>query len=561
MKSPCKVRNLRLRLEQLEDRLQPSLGLFGDPLAADPLTGRVEENTSELQLVANAAVTQDTTTATPGAPAAPQQPVAQVATVAGGEAHSTAALQVILNATGGQQAAQPGKGLGLVVAESDVAEEQYAVVGRPGSTLAPIDPGSFTITTTQCGTEGPGTQDFTWSQYRGGAGVEVNFRTDATDAGVVYSAGVGTDEVAGDNPGTVTMRNGATCTTASLGTPEGNFLILYGVNVDGAGGSVYTAGFDVFSGVAYVFKLSADLTTIEAGIQSASQVALNFFFDIVNDTQGNRYVVGMAQNPGQQNANSVRLTKFDANLTLPATYDVVITFLDAPGGNPRQSLGLSMDVDAAGNAYAGGGIVYAADDIRNVTLRFDGTAMNWAFTGNQVAGASHGPNGGMYGVSVQGDFVYTTGIRDDATAPGNDRRLVYKRPALAGTPGTLINWRLTNGGDLHGYGIDVGTDELPLIVGTAAGPEGDTDGTITKYGAGLNTVVGSDFIGNPTLDPNKDDDLYGVALIGAGATPDFALSGDTNSDDLVPIMNACTGEDTFGGLLDGYMARYAQPLP
>jgi len=564
MRNLAKVRNLRLRLEQLEDRLQPSVGLFGDPLAADPLTGQVENNSSDVQVVADATVSQDAATAGQAVTVTPQQTPVQVSQAPGQvTADQTAALQVILNAGGAASVSTVGK-QGLAVeshALTGVTGADY-VLGTPDSPMLPVDVSNFTITTVQCGEEGPSAQDFTWSQYRGGAGIEGNFRTDATDAGVVYSAGYGTHPTDPDTAGTVTMRNGNTCTTGYISTVEENFLLLYGVNVAVAGGSVYTAGFDVFTGIAYLFKVSADLTTIEAGIQSPSAVALNFFFDVVNDAAGNRYVVGMTQN--QDGTNGVRLSKLDANLTLPPAYDVVITFTDA--GNPVQSFGLSLDVNATGEVYAGGGIVYAANDVDNVTIRLNaaGTGVDWASRlGFPATGPVSGPNGGAYGVDVQGNAVFITGIIADPDVPDDDLLLVA-RWADAATP-TLVGgagWGFVDPGlDLHGYGVAASSDLQPIVVGAVTGPEGDTDGEIFKFGTALNTIVGEDFIANPTLDPNKDEWLYGVALIGSAASADFAMAGDTTSDDLEPIINPCTGEGTLEGAIDGFMARYAQPLP
>lgn len=557
MRNLAKVRNLRLRLEQLEDRFQPSVGLFGDPLDADPLTGRVEDTTSDVQLVADANQSQDAGSVAQAVSSAPAQAATVQAPQAAQAAGQAVTLQNILNAGAGNSPVQIGKqGAIEATAVADGATFE-ATVSAPMVAPTPIDPQAFTLTRTVCGEEGPSAQDFAWSQYRGGAGIEINFRSDATDAGVVYSAGIGTDEVGGDNPGTITKRDGTTCTTAAIGTVDANFLILYGVNVSGGGGSVYAAGMDIFSGIAYLFKVDANLTTIEAGVQFPSAVALNFAFDVVNDAAGNRYMVGMTQTEAGQ--NGILAAKFDANLTLPPAYAIVVTFGEST------SFGLSMDVDDAGNAYIGGGIVRAANDVQNTAIRVntDGT-LGWNNQGLGWwwgAGIPLGENGGSYGMSVQGSSVYITGIMADATVVTNDRLLIGKRAIADGTSQGAFGWGLVDGGDLQGYGIDVSSDNSPLVVGTVAGLEGDSDGTIIKFGTGLNTITGQDGIFNPTLDPNKDENLYGVSLIGSGASADFAISGDTNSDDLDPIINACTGEDTFGGIIDGYMGRYAQPLP
>lgn len=556
MRHLAKVRNLRLRLEQLEDRLQPSVGLFGDPLAEDPLAGGREDTTSDLQLLASdteqvermTAVVQSTTTV-------PQQVVQTPQ--AGQPVNEGAALQVVVNAGGGA-AVETIKGHTLgsrPVTPVAVAAE----LSTPASPLVPVDPSNFTITTESCGEE-TGTQAAVWSQYRGGAGVDVNFRTDATDAGVVYSAGLGADEVAGDNPGSVTRRTGATCNTTLVGTPDANFLLLYGVNVSPGGSSVYTAGFDVFSGIAYVFKLSPDLAMVEAAVMSASPAALNFFFDVVNDAAGNRYIVGMAQN--EAGLNGIRVTKLDSNLTLPPTYDVLITF----GMGTLNSVGLSLDVDAAGAAYIGGTIVTAATDLDNVTLQLNpaGTAIGWAFGLNYTGAPPAGPNGGMYGVAVQGTSVFTTGILADATFPQDDTQLIARWTAATGTPVVAFGWFLQDGGDLSGYGVDVSSDNSPIVVGSINGPEmdPDVDAFAIKYGPPLNVIVGDDFFGNTmSTDPLMDSNAYGMTLIGSGATADFAVAGDVNHAGFLPILAPCTDEGTFGGIIDGFMLRYAQPLP
>lgn len=559
MKHLSVSRVVRLQLEHLEQRLQPSVGLFDDPLAADPLHAPgtatpIEERTFVSHAPeAPAEQTLVVHDAPPAAPHSGQTAGPVLATDAG------ATLLAALNAAG-TVIGQPPQGHALAPRDVRVTEAT-TIVGTSAAPFVAVDPSRFTLTTTTCGAAA-GTQAATWSQYRGGAGVDANFRVDATDAGVVYSAGLGTDFVAGDNPGTVTLRSGAACTTAVLGTPDSNFLILYGVNVAGAGGSVYTAGFDVFTGISYVFKLDANLTTIEVAVQSPSPVALNFSFDIVNDTAGNRYVVGMTQN--QAGLNGMRLTKFDATLALPPAYDVLVTFTDGPGGPALNSVGLSLDVDAAGEAYAGGGIVYGANDVRNVVVNLNaaGTTVDWAEGLDNGPGVPLGANGGSYGVAVQGDSVSMTGIIADPVLTQNDN-LLLARWQLDGSIVAAAAWALRDGGDAQGYALDVSADAQPLVAGAVAGSENDpdVDALLIKFGPDLDTIVGDDLFGNTAFDPGKDDDAYGLALIGGGATADIAVAGDTASDDFAPILNACAGADTFGGLVDGWMMRYAQPLP
>ena len=105
-----RVRRLQLTLEKLEERLQPSLGLFGDVLDEDIWGVRPRrDDTAELRLLAAAAENEPVTggaavvNAAPAPAAAHAAPPAPAA-AAPGEA---AALQAVVNADGG--AAPAGK--------------------------------------------------------------------------------------------------------------------------------------------------------------------------------------------------------------------------------------------------------------------------------------------------------------------------------------------------------------------------------------------------------------------------------------------------------------------
>lgn len=538
----------RLHLEQLEDRLQLSVSLFGDVLeAANPWH-------RDKPTDAPAADVQQPTSAhaefrTP-ATVAVNTPVSASATAVVPADNSGATLQLVVISGDTTQPAKHARVQARPVEQDSVAAGAATVQPLPAQ---PIDVADYTITTSSCGT--PGTQAAAWSQYTGTDGFEENYAVDVTVGGVVYAAGIGTDAVNGDFPGLVTRREADTCTSALVGTPDANFLTFAGVNIDPAGGSVYVAGYDLLSGASVVLRLAHDLTAVEAGVQFPFVNGLNFLFDIASDAPNNRYVVGAAVDA--RGVYGIHVAKFDLDLSVPAVYSSLITFEDGPGGPPLHSVGWSLDVDLLGEIYVGGSIVYNDRDIRNLTLNvgFAG-ALDWYRTLAYAPPTQH-PEGGIYGIKVLEGRVYTVGLIADSVVFGDNLLIARRGPDGA----VQAAWAyFLEDGDLRGLGIDVGADGLPLAVGSATGPTGDTDAVAFKFSATLTTLIGEEVFGNPTPDPDKDDVARDLALLSTVAGDDFVVAGATTSNDFAPILNACAGEETYGGGGDGFLLRYRQPL-
>lgn len=565
-----RFRVLRLRLERLEERLQPSLGLFGDVLDEDiwGVRPRRQETATDLLLLGSRAEREAMLIATSAAPVQAVATVDAPAPAAGAAASEATVLPAVVNAEGG--AARTGKARPPLAVVGVTATAEVARPANLASRSQEAEPGGYTLVDVPCG-GGAGTSAVTWSQYAGTAGLEEIHAIDATAGGDVYGSGVGTDIGEGDLPGLVYRRSAAgACTARLIGRPgEFDLMYLYGVNVAPGGGSVYAAGFNLGSFEGKLFKLSADLSTIEAERTLPPSPTLDlpsFYLGVNDDAAGNRYVVG-AEFSEADGLFVTKVTKYNPTLTGAPLYDSSVIVED-PVGTRRNTLGWSVDVDPAGEAYVGLSVVRGATEVRPGLLNVNAAgAVDWVRSLRAEQPAN--PNGGVYSVHVSGGFVWTNGISGVMPNPGHDGMVIgkwnlagelqYRRPE-SGEPVAWI-W-FTAGGDIGGDGTVAAGDGLQLTAGYIAGPEGDQDALLWKLGPNGNAIIGEDYFGNPgAADPLRDEQATGLALIGAGATPDLATGGWTNEDQFGPIVSPCAGEGVYEGLNDGWLARYAQPLP
>src|SRR5262245_46451715 len=141
MKRLATIRTVRLSLEKLEDRLQPSLGLFGDPL--DNIFGQPahrKESVHDLALLAGSG--EEAARAEQPAAAAPKTMTVTPATTTAAPIGESATLQAVVNSGSHGGAA----GQGTYVNGKYTGHHQgapFAREERVSGAIETVDPGAW----------------------------------------------------------------------------------------------------------------------------------------------------------------------------------------------------------------------------------------------------------------------------------------------------------------------------------------------------------------------------------------------------------------------------------
>jgi hypothetical protein len=390
-----------------------------------------------------------------------------------------------------------------------------------------------------------------WSTFSGGPGFNSLYSTDATDAGVSYSAGAfGGSGGARDIMVTVVQPGGAGfIRPLANGDTLGGTAIQVDDNATQGRGNVYVASYDYTLGGSFVEDFDLNFNW-----RGGSFLPGVFIYGLdLGETSSTAGVYAVGSVLQADGVYDTYFAKFNtlANTVLQSNY---VFWTD--GTNHLYSRGAGVEVDSAGNLYYASTYYDAAGNPTAAYLRINAafTAIDWVYTPS--AGNSLGT-----GIEVLRDNVETDGsvyvignVIDTASGgPYHSDSLIAKVNAFTGAE----VWNYTYGywgiGDYQQFGLETDDAGNAYTVGLAYLNGSGEFGHLTKFdpGGGLTNFVtyGS---------ANHSDFSAGYAVEYNDRTQDVFVAGYTDAADFSPILNAF--QPTFGGIGDGFASRYRQPL-
>jgi hypothetical protein len=384
-----------------------------------------------------------------------------------------------------------------------------------------------------------------WSTFSGGPGFDSLISTDATDAGVSYSAGAVTVAGVQDIMVTVIQPGGA-----GVIVPLANTDTLFGtaIQVDDNAverGNVYVASYDYTLGGSFVedFDLSFNL-------QGWSFLPGVFIRGLdLGETPQTAGVYAVGSVLQADGVSDTYFAKFNtlANTVLQSNY-----VFWTGGGSHLNSFGTGVEVDSAGNLYYASTVYDAGFNPSAAYLRINApfTAIDWVYTpspgnsfgtGIEVLRDNGGQDGSVY---VVGNVIDTA-----SGGPYQSDSLIAKVNAFTGAQVWNVTYGYWGGGDYLQFGLETDDAGNAYTVGFAYVNGYGEFGHLTKFdmNGGLTNFV---TYGSASFSRFS----AGYAVEYNSQAQDVFVAGYTEAADFSPILNAF--QPAYGGSGDGFVSRY-----